>query len=203
MTTGIICASDDELAPFLSFMEEFSVVRKSMLKIYRGKIAGRSVAALYGGVGKINAAAATQLLTDKFRCDAIINAGTAGALSDALKPFDTVAVVKTACYDADEDLITQYHPFLPYGSAPTKSLLSAQKKPRKLFSLESVFRRGCNRRPFYLRRPNATRLGAHIQRSVRRHGKRRRSSGVPRQQNSVYRGAHDKRLRRRRIEKSF
>ena len=113
MTTGIICASDDELAPFLSFMEEFSVVRKSMLKIYRGKIAGRSVAALYGGVGKINAAAATQLLADKFRCDAIINAGTAGALSDALKPFDTVAVVKTACYDADEDLITQYHPFLP------------------------------------------------------------------------------------------
>lgn len=138
MTTGIICASDDELAPFLSFMEEFSVVRKSMLKIYRGKIAGRSVAALYGGVGKINAAAATQMLTDKFRCDAIINAGTAGALSDALKPFDTVAVVKTACYDADEDLITQYHPFLPYGSAPTKSLLSAQKKPRKPFPRKCI-----------------------------------------------------------------
>ena len=39
-TVGIICAGDDELAPFLPMITDCSISEKAMLKFYSGKIAG-------------------------------------------------------------------------------------------------------------------------------------------------------------------
>lgn len=81
MKIGILCAGDDELAPFLPLIKGCCVTEKAMLKFYTGRIHGIDVAALFSGVCKVNAAIASQLLIDLFGVDAIINAGTAGGMA--------------------------------------------------------------------------------------------------------------------------
>lgn len=76
MRVGIICAGDEELAPFLPLIEDCSMTEKAGLKFYEGKIQGMEVIALFSGVCKVNAAIASQLLIDVFGVDAMINAGT-------------------------------------------------------------------------------------------------------------------------------
>ncbi len=48
---GILCAGDDEFAPFLSQIDECKVSEKAMLKFYEGKIGGVDVVVLFSGVG--------------------------------------------------------------------------------------------------------------------------------------------------------
>lgn len=43
MRVGIICASDSELAPFLSIIDECKITEKAMLQFYEGKINGIAV----------------------------------------------------------------------------------------------------------------------------------------------------------------
>lgn len=38
MKIGIVCASDDELAPFLTMIDSYKVTEKAMLKFYEGQI---------------------------------------------------------------------------------------------------------------------------------------------------------------------
>ncbi len=82
------------------------------MSIHEGTIAGVSVAALFSGVCKVNAALAAQLLIDTCHVDAILNSGTAGGLSPALSPFDTVIGSETAYHDVAEDILTEFHPWL-------------------------------------------------------------------------------------------
>ena len=64
MKIGIICASDDELAPFLPHIENCQTTQKAMFRhfLHEGKINHRTeVVALYSGVCKVNAAIASQI----------------------------------------------------------------------------------------------------------------------------------------------
>lgn len=56
-----------------------------------------------GGVGKVNAALATQLLIDRFAVSGVLNAGCAGALA-ALPPGALVAAVSCVQHDVDTSL---------------------------------------------------------------------------------------------------
>ena len=80
MKIGIICAGDEELAPFLPLISGCKITKKAMLKFYEGQIEGLEVVALFSGVCKVNAAIASQLLIDVFGVNIIINAGTAGGI---------------------------------------------------------------------------------------------------------------------------
>ena len=66
MKIGILCAGDDELAPFLPQIKEMKITEKAMLKFYEGKLGEADVVTLYSGVCKVNAAIATQILIDSF-----------------------------------------------------------------------------------------------------------------------------------------
>lgn len=109
---GIICASDDELKPFLPHIQECDIAEKAMLRFYQGKINGMEVVALYSGVCKTNAAIAAQILIDSFNVDMIINAGTAGGMADNVKLFDTVVATESAYHDVEEDVLTEFHPWM-------------------------------------------------------------------------------------------
>ncbi len=112
MKIGILCAGDDELAPFLPCMEDAVVSEKAMLTFYEGRIGAVPVVALYSGVCKVNAAVAAQLLIDAYAVDAIINAGTAGGMHPELELFDTVIATETAYHDMTDDILTEFHPWL-------------------------------------------------------------------------------------------
>ena len=90
MRIGILCASDDELAPFLPLIDDCKVTEKAKLKFYEGNIYGADVVALFSGVCKVNAAIGAQILIETFRVDAVINSGTAGGMDPSLQILDTV-----------------------------------------------------------------------------------------------------------------
>ena len=98
---GILCAGDDELAPFLPLLDRRSVRRQAMLTIYEGWISS-----------KVNAAIAAQVLIDSCRVEAIINAGTAGGIDPSISIFDTVISTETAYHDVAEDILTEFHPWM-------------------------------------------------------------------------------------------
>lgn len=112
MRIGILCSGDREVAPFIPMIEECKVTEKAMLKFYEGKINGIDIVSLFSGVCKVNAAIATQVLIDTYKCDAIINSGTAGGMVDSLNIFDTVVSKEVAYHDVDEGILTEFHPWL-------------------------------------------------------------------------------------------
>ena len=109
---GILCAGDEELAPFLPLLKNHSVCRQTMLTIHEGLISGVPVAVLYSGVCKVNAAIAAQVLIDRFQADAIINAGTAGGIDPVVSIFDTVVSTEAAYHDVSGEILTDFHPWL-------------------------------------------------------------------------------------------
>ena len=129
MRVGILCAGDREVAPFLPMIEECVVSEKAMLKFYEGKLEGIDVVALYSGVCKVNAAIAAQILVDTYKCEMIINSGTAGGMAESLKIFDTVISEEVAYNDVGTSILTEFHPWLEsvYFKADNKLLTLAKK----------------------------------------------------------------------------
>ncbi|BDE95261.1 5'-methylthioadenosine/S-adenosylhomocysteine nucleosidase [Raoultibacter timonensis] len=110
---GIVCASDTELAPFLERMEKGETVERAMLEFHEGAIGKTRVVAVYSGVCKVNATIATQLLVDVFQVDAVVNAGTAGGMREDVRLFDTIVAERTAYHDVADDVLTEFHPWMP------------------------------------------------------------------------------------------
>lgn len=123
MKVGILCAGDDELAPFLPCIEECRTTEKAMLKFYEGRMRGMEVVVLYSGVCKVNAAIAAQLLIDRFSVDRIINAGTAGGMDPGLEIFDTVISTEVCYHDVAQDILTEFHPWMESVFFPADSQL--------------------------------------------------------------------------------
>lgn len=113
MKVGIICASEDELAPFLPVIKNCNICEKAMLRFYEGDICGVKAIAVFSGVCKVNAAIASQVLIDTFGATAIINAGTAGGMDAQLDLFDTVISTEVCYHDIAPDILTEYHPWMP------------------------------------------------------------------------------------------
>lgn len=112
MKIGIICASDDELAPFLPIIEDCKISEKAMLKFYEGSIHGKKVVAVFSGVCKVNAAIASQILIDQFNVKIIINSGVAGGMDPKLQIFDTVISTEVCYHDVASNILTEFHPWL-------------------------------------------------------------------------------------------
>ncbi|MDO4293775.1 MAG: 5'-methylthioadenosine/S-adenosylhomocysteine nucleosidase [Eubacteriales bacterium] len=110
---GLLCASDTELAPFLPHIQSPVLSERAMLRFLDGTLCGLPVTALYSGVCKVNAAIAVQLLIDFYQVDAVINAGTAGGIDPSVGLFDTVAAERCIYHDVEEDILTDFHPWMP------------------------------------------------------------------------------------------
>lgn len=136
MKVGIICAGDEELAPFLPLIENCKITEKSMLKFYEGKINDVEVVTLYSGVCKVNAAIATQILIDTFSVNIIINSGTAGGMDPHLEIFDTVISTEVEYHDVAPEILTEFHPWLEKSSfAADEELLNLSKNSIKKLNL--------------------------------------------------------------------
>ncbi len=129
---GIICAADTELEPFLALIDPKETYEKAMLRFHKGSIGQMEVIAVYSGVCKVNAAIAAQVMIDCFQVEAIINGGTAGGMDASVQLFDTV-ISEVMCYhDVEEEVLTQFHPWLDTIWFPAgDGLLSAAKEYAK------------------------------------------------------------------------
>ena len=140
MKVGIICAGDEELAPFLPLINECKITEKAMLKFYTGQIDDLEVVALFSGVCKVNAAIASQLLIDVFCVDIIINSGTAGGMDPDLEIFDTVISTEVCYHDVAPDILTEFHPWMKsvFFSADPKLISLSKSAVDKLITFGKV-----------------------------------------------------------------
>ena len=69
-----------------------------------------------------------QILIDTYHVDAVINAGTAGGIHGKIKIFDSVISTQVAYHDMDDDILTEFHPWLAsvYFDADEKLLNKAK-----------------------------------------------------------------------------
>lgn len=143
MKIGIICASDSELAPFLPHLNVHTTETHALIGFHCGRFKNAKLVALYSGVCKVNAALASQTLINLYGVDAIINAGTAGAIDTRLNLFDTVISTQAAYHDVSDEILTEFHPFMPtvYFYSDERLLTAAKKifsKKNNVFFGKSV-----------------------------------------------------------------
>lgn len=100
---AVICAMEEEINTLVQRMSPVHKERVSLdsLPIFAGDLAGRKVVLARCGIGKVNAALATQYLIDRFRPRAIINSGVAGGLSSAVAIGDLVIADESMQHDVD------------------------------------------------------------------------------------------------------
>ena len=106
---GIIAAADDEIQPLIAQMRIEKTEETAMLKLIDGTWQGQSITAVRCGVGKVNAALATQLLIDK-QVSAVIMIGTAGALDPNIKIGDVIIIERCTYHDVDHSGVDSLSP---------------------------------------------------------------------------------------------
>ena len=89
----------EEIAPIERKLANPETQRIGATVITTGTLDGRKLVVARSGIGKVNAAAATTILIDRFHPAALFFSGTAGAVDTALNPGDVVIGVKVAQHD--------------------------------------------------------------------------------------------------------
>lgn len=98
---GIIVATIEELEAVKEIMSELEKETIYDLDFYKGRINSNNYILVKCGVGKVNAARTTQILTDSFSLQYIVNVGVAGGLSSNLQIGDIVIGEKLVQHDFD------------------------------------------------------------------------------------------------------
>jgi len=109
---GILCAVEREFAPFSERIDNPVTTRAAGLEWVCGTLAGQAVVAVCCGIGKVNAAIATQALIDRWNPTALINSGTAGGMDESLEVYDTIVSTQLAHHDFDHKTLQGHHPFM-------------------------------------------------------------------------------------------
>lgn len=100
MKLGLLYAMEREAAGLLEKLDAKALPPQAGMAFYA--LPGGHVLCV-GGVGKVNAAMAAQVLLDRFGVEGILNAGCAGALAD-LPPGTVVAAGHCVQHDVDTSL---------------------------------------------------------------------------------------------------
>ena len=101
MKFGIIGAMDLETELLIKEMGMPTETLLAGMTFYSGKLKGVESVVVTSGVGKVNAAACTQILITHFGVDHLINTGVSGAIHDDLNVGDLV--ISLDCMEHDMD----------------------------------------------------------------------------------------------------
>lgn len=98
---GIIGAMDEEVSRLKEVMEDVSVTEKAGMAFYAGKLEGKEAVVVKSGIGKVNAGICTQILSDQYQVEAVINTGVAGSLRNEINIGDIVLSADALYHDMD------------------------------------------------------------------------------------------------------
>lgn len=126
--TGIIGAMDSEVAALKEALTEEKVSTIAGMEFHEGKLDGQKVVVVKCSVGKVNAAACTQILIDRFDVDRIINTGVAGSLDADIDIGDIVVSTDAVQHDMDVTPLGYARGEIPYSG---QSVFPADEGMRK------------------------------------------------------------------------
>lgn len=98
---GIIGAMEEEVEIIRTKMEIKETRIIGALTFYDGLLYNKNIVLVMSGIGKVNAAACTQMLISEFKVDGIINTGVAGSINNELNIGDIVISKDVIQYDMD------------------------------------------------------------------------------------------------------
>ena len=98
---GIIVAMDEEREEIKEIMTDTKVEQIYNLRFIKGKIYDKDCILIKSGVGKVNAARATQIMLSKFDIQYVINAGVAGSINPLLNIGDVIIGKNVVQHDFD------------------------------------------------------------------------------------------------------
>ena len=110
---GAIVAEIKEMEAIKDIMINIKETEIYDLKIFKGEINSKKYVVVRSGVGKVNAARTTQILTDRFNLNYIINVGSAGALNDDLNIGDIVVGKELIQHDFDVTAFGREKGYIP------------------------------------------------------------------------------------------
>lgn len=96
---AVMGAMDQEIAILIDSMRSVRKVEKGGIDFYKGKLKGQKIVLLKAGVGKVNAAYSTAVLTENFDPKLLIFTGVAGGLHPEAMPGDIVVGEKLVQFD--------------------------------------------------------------------------------------------------------
>jgi adenosylhomocysteine nucleosidase len=100
-TVGIIGAMDIEVDTLKKHMKIRRTIQKAGMEFCEGVLSGQEAVVVKSGIGKVNAAVCTQILSDEFQVDAVINTGIAGSLKTEINIGDIVISTDLVQHDMD------------------------------------------------------------------------------------------------------
>ncbi|MEG1640387.1 MAG: 5'-methylthioadenosine/adenosylhomocysteine nucleosidase [Ruthenibacterium sp.] len=107
---GILGAMPDEIEHVNAHLQNKNSEKIGGVVFDKGTLNGKTVVLCCAGMGKANAAAATQLLATHFHCDAIIFSGIAGNMTDKISVGDVVIGETLLYHDAERRMIAESYP---------------------------------------------------------------------------------------------
>lgn len=126
-TIAIIGAMPSELADIRKMLGEAEIKHISGFDFYINEYNGKKLINACCGIAKVNAAVCTQVMTDNFKPDCIINAGIAGGMDDRIKVCDVVVSDEVLPHDLDLHFLNDYPPYCGIFKADDKLIAAAEK----------------------------------------------------------------------------
>ena len=111
---GVVAAMESEIALIKEVENIDDIITIAGLEFFVGKLKGKDVVVVQCGMGKVNAAIATQILIERFNAQSIINVGCAGCLNDSLEIGDFVISKEVVQHDYDVSAIGFQKGEVPY-----------------------------------------------------------------------------------------
>ena len=96
---GIVVALKNEANAIKALMSNSKESTIGYRRFIQGRLSEKKCTLVLGGLGKIHCASATQLLIDNFKCEYLVNIGTAGAISSQVHVGDFVIGEKVVEFD--------------------------------------------------------------------------------------------------------
>jgi len=98
---GIIGAMSEEVEILKDKIDLDTIINLAGMEFCQGQINSKQIVVVKSGIGKVNAAIATQILIDNFSVNSIINTGVAGGLNDNLQISDIIIAKSLRYHDFD------------------------------------------------------------------------------------------------------
>ena len=105
-------------------MDIKETVEYATMTFCKGVLCGKDVVIVRSGIGKVNAAACTQILVDKFNVDVLVNTGVAGSLDATIDIGDVVISTDLVEHDMDTSVFGD-----PLGQVPRMDTFSFPADP--------------------------------------------------------------------------
>lgn len=125
MFYGIIGALDAEVKEIISVMHDVETDDGAYITFYKGRIGENKVVVCVCSVATVNAAAAAQLMIDRYDVDCVINTGIAGGTADYIHPLEIVVSNTAVFHDRDDGVIKNYFPYCVEFAADDSLITSA------------------------------------------------------------------------------